>query len=96
MSNELIMFIFAVCVCAEMDKFTEALVRFQTDGVSSSTAITTEQQWCEQVHKKVAIATIILFGVCDIHPFRVGMALFIHVLPRRRLTNWTTLVYLGW
>mmetsp|Transcript_22461 Transcript_22461/g.47287 ORF Transcript_22461/g.47287 Transcript_22461/m.47287 type:complete len:609 (+) Transcript_22461:88-1914(+) len=57
----------------EMDAlFSVAAVRLQSKWASSSTAIMDEQQWCEHVYRKIAIAAIVLFGINDIHPFQDG------------------------
>ena len=55
-----------------MESLSTAAQRYQTKWASSSAAIMDEQQWCQQVYQKLAIAAIILFGITDIHPFKVS------------------------
>lgn len=59
-------------VRGEADKFALAVTRYQQKWTSSSTAIMNEQQWREQVYQGIALTTIVMFGLSNIHPFQDG------------------------
>jgi fido (protein-threonine AMPylation protein) len=73
----------------EMSNLSSAIKRFQSEWLSSTMGIINDSQWCESVYKKIAIASIIMFGVNDIHPFQDGNGrtsrIFLNVALRRLL-----------
>ncbi|KAL7533447.1 hypothetical protein ACHAWF_004501 [Thalassiosira exigua] len=61
-------------VPGEMGRFVEAVARLENriGGGFPTASIADEARWVEQIQGRIGLVAVVLFGIIDIHPFRVS------------------------